>query len=42
MSAGSGTPFRNARLQLVAGELNRVRQAFDRRESDQLMAKSAI
>src|SRR5262249_42864259 len=25
---GSGTSFRNARLQLVAGELNRVKQAF--------------
>ena len=30
---GSGTSFRNARLQLVAGELNRVRQMFERRES---------
>jgi hypothetical protein len=28
---GSGTEFRHARLQLVAGELNRVRQMFDRR-----------
>src|SRR5215471_7509896 len=29
---GSGTAFRNAKLQLVAGELNRVRQAFGRME----------
>jgi hypothetical protein len=27
---GSGTAYRNATLQLVAGELNRVRQQFDR------------
>ena len=27
---GSGTGFKNATLQLVAGELNRVRQTFDR------------
>ena len=25
---GSGTSFRNAKLQLVAGDLNRVRQAI--------------
>jgi hypothetical protein len=30
---GSGTAFRNARLQLVAGELNRVRQAFGRMDA---------
>ena len=29
LTNGSGTAFQNARLQLVAGELNRVRQAFD-------------
>jgi hypothetical protein len=29
---GSGTAFRNAKLQLVAGELNRVRQAMGRME----------
>ena len=28
---GSGTAFRNARLQLVAGDLNRVRQQLERR-----------
>jgi hypothetical protein len=27
---GSGTSFRNTKLQLVAGEVNRVRQAFER------------
>jgi hypothetical protein len=27
---GSGTSFRNTKLQLVAGDLNRVRQAFER------------
>jgi hypothetical protein len=27
---GSGTPFRNASLQLVAGDLNRVRQVLGR------------
>ena len=37
---GSGTSFRNASLQLVAGELNRVREMFDRMESD-LLARSA-
>ena len=31
---GSGTSFNNASLQLVAGELNRVRQMFDRMEAD--------
>jgi hypothetical protein len=30
LANGSGTAFRNARLQLVAGDLNRVRQAFQR------------
>src|SRR5262245_34594885 len=33
LTNGSGTGFRNAKLQLVAGELNRVRQVFDRMES---------
>jgi hypothetical protein len=36
LTNGSGTAFRNARLQLVAGELNRVRQAFGRMEADML------
>ena len=30
LTNGSGTSFRNTKLQLVAGELNRVRQAFRR------------
>ena len=30
LTNGSGTEFRNAKLQLVAGELNRVRQMFKR------------
>jgi hypothetical protein len=40
---GSGTAFRNAKLQLVAGELNRVRQAFGRMELESRadMAKAA-
>jgi hypothetical protein len=38
---GSGTGFRNASLQLVAGELNRVRQAFGRMESDLMTARAA-
>jgi hypothetical protein len=40
---GSGTAFRNARLQLVAGELNRVRQLFKRMEDSrdaQIMAEA--
>ena len=39
LTNGSGTSFRNAKLQLVAGELNRVRQVFAR-EMD-MAAKSA-
>jgi len=31
---GSGTSFKNAKLQLVAGDLNRVRQAIGRMEMD--------
>jgi hypothetical protein len=37
---GSGTAFRNASLQLVAGELNRVRQMFDRLEADAMQERS--
>jgi hypothetical protein len=36
LTNGSGTPFRNAKLQLVAGDLNRVRQAFARQMRDEL------
>lgn len=32
LTNGSGTAFRHAKLQLVAGDLNRVRQAFDSRK----------
>jgi hypothetical protein len=39
---GSGTGFRNASLQLVAGELNRVRQAFGRMEADLAAPRSAM
>jgi len=37
---GSGTAFRNAKLQLVAGELNRVRETFGRMELDEKVALS--
>jgi hypothetical protein len=35
---GSGTSFRNASLQLVAGDLNRVRQEIDRLRADEARA----
>jgi hypothetical protein len=38
---GSGTSFKNARLQLVAGDLNRVRQVAGRMEMD-MMRKSMV
>jgi hypothetical protein len=41
LTNGSGTAFRNARLQLVAGELNRVRQMFGRMEADMRLAAAA-
>ena len=34
LTNGSGTAFNNAKLQLVAGDLNRVRQALERRMED--------
>ena len=34
LTNGSGTAFRNAKLQLVAGELNRVREMFSRMDED--------
>src|SRR3954469_23717773 len=37
---GSGTSFRHASLQLVAGDLNRVRQVF-KREADEMKANRA-
>jgi hypothetical protein len=36
LNNGSGTAFRNAKLQLVAGDLNRVRQAMMRKDADAL------
>ena len=41
LTNGSGTSFRNASLQLVAGELNRVRQMFDRMEADVMQRRVA-
>ncbi len=41
LTNGSGTAFRNAKLQLVAGELNRVRQVFGRMEADMVQSKAA-
>jgi len=38
---GSGTAFRNARLQLVAGDLNRVRQALNESRDMAMRAESA-
>jgi hypothetical protein len=41
LTNGSGTEFRNAKLQLVAGDLNRVRQAIRRELDDAMMAPQA-
>ena len=41
LTNGSGTSFRNASLQLVAGEIHRVRQMFDRMESDMVAERVA-
>jgi hypothetical protein len=38
---GSGTSFRNAKLQLVAGDLNRVRPLFDNAVRREMQAKAA-
>src|SRR5476651_570993 len=40
LANGSGTSFRNTKLQLVAGDLNRVRQVFERRMD--MAAKSTM
>jgi len=40
LTNGSGTPFRNTKLQLVAGDLNRVRQVFGR--TLDMAARSAL
>jgi hypothetical protein len=37
LTNGSGTSFRNAKLQFVAGELNRVRQGLEEMRADALM-----
>jgi hypothetical protein len=39
LANSSGTSFRNARLQLVAGDLNRVRQALGRIAADEMRAE---
>jgi hypothetical protein len=41
LTNGSGTAFRNAKLQLVAGELNRVRQAFRRMDDLAMQEREA-
>ena len=41
LTNGSGTEFRNARLQLVAGDLNRVRQVVGRMMADEARAELA-
>jgi hypothetical protein len=42
LTNGSGTAFNNAKLQLVAGDLNRVRQALERRmDADSLSSRAA-
>jgi hypothetical protein len=42
LTNGSGTSFRNARLQLVAGDLNRVRQEFARKDVAMLQERAAL
>ena len=41
LTNGSGTAFRNAKLQLVAGDLNRVRQALGRISMDAMRSEVA-
>jgi hypothetical protein len=41
LTNGSGTAFRNTRLQLVAGDLNRVRQALGKMMMDEVRAARA-
>jgi hypothetical protein len=41
LTNGSGTAFNNAKLQLVAGDLNRVRQVMERRLADDALAARA-
>jgi len=42
LTNGSGTSFRNAKLQLVAGDLNRVRAAFERKAMDAMRSNMAV
>jgi hypothetical protein len=42
MTNNSGTPFRNARVQFVAGDLNRVRQVLGRMAADEMRAERAL
>jgi len=41
LTNGSGTAFRDAKLQLVAGDLNRVRQQFGRMQSDAMEVRAS-
>jgi hypothetical protein len=41
LTNGSGTSFKNAKLQLVAGDLNRVRQVIGRMMADEVRAEKA-
>jgi hypothetical protein len=40
LTNASGTPFRHAKLQLVAGDLNRVRQVLGRMVADEMRAEA--
>src|SRR5436190_10105099 len=42
LANGSGTSFRNAKLQLVAGDLNRVRQVIGRMMADEARATKSV
>ena len=42
LANSSGTAFRNAKLQLVAGDLNRVRQVIGRMMADEAMAAKSV
>jgi len=42
LTNGSGTSFKNAKLQLVAGDLNRVRQVIGRMMADEARATKSV
>ena len=42
LTNGSGTAFRNAKLQLVAGDLNRVRQVLGRAREDDMRQNKSV